>query len=612
MCASYFQTQKKDKNSFVDGFSNWACASRLLEEHECSKMHATAMFTFIKRSNSKNRIDTNLATQIDKECMYWRQILHRVVATVKLLAKLGLPFRGHKESELSKRQGNFFTCLEYLAEFDEFLKNHLDKYQHCGSGRTNYLSHQTYDEFLVLMANQVQNSFVKEIKYSIYFSIVVDSTPDVSHTDQLTVILRYVNNKGEIVERFICFTPIKCHKSEHLERTVLQKIEDLGLEIKNCRGQSFDTTANMAGQYTGLQARIKEHSPTALYVPCSSHSLNLVGNSAAECCQGAIQYFDFVQKIYTFFSGSTHRWQVLTQLLESKSEGIKKRKTVKKICDTRWSARADAVVALKESYNDIKNALLKISEDSGEKPATRHEAKSLANHFEKYDNAVLTIFWNRLLQRINRVSKSLQAEHGTVVSAINQLSALTPFIVKVRNDFKNVEKQALLLTDGAVNEDEEINKKRVSKRKSFFDEDTSNDTVLEGSQKFIVETYNSICDQLVVQLQRRSEALKNIFDLFKCILPDSDEYSDTDPASTDIEKLIEMYSDDIDANYFEDELRHFLYLVKEDDKSKSKCDMKEKKQQEEKTKQTPRKSPYQVIVRKKKRLKLNQNGLNHL
>ena len=42
----------------------------------------------------------------------------------------------------------------------------------------------------------------------------------------------------------------------------------------------------------------------------------------------------------------------------------------------------------------------------------------------------------------------------------------------------------------------------------------------------------------------------------KCILPDSDEYSDTDPASTDIEKLIEMYSDDIDANYFEDELRH--------------------------------------------------------
>ena len=91
-----------------------------------------------------------------------------------------------------------------------------------------------------------------------------------------------------------------------------------------------------------------------------------------------------------------------------------------------------------------------------------------------------------------------------------------------------------------VNEDEEINKKRVSKRKSFFDEDTSNDTVLEGSHKFIVETYNSICYQLVVQLQRRSEALKSIFDLFKCILPDSDEYSDTDPASTDIEKLIEM------------------------------------------------------------------------
>jgi hypothetical protein len=30
------------------------------------------------------------------------KVLHRVVATVKLLAKLRLPFRGHREHELSR------------------------------------------------------------------------------------------------------------------------------------------------------------------------------------------------------------------------------------------------------------------------------------------------------------------------------------------------------------------------------------------------------------------------------------------------------------------------------------------------------------------------------
>jgi len=37
----------------------------------------------------------------------------------------------------------------------------------------------------------------------------------------------------------------------------------------------------MAGRRTGVQTRIREKNPRALYVPCDSHSLNLVGVHAA-------------------------------------------------------------------------------------------------------------------------------------------------------------------------------------------------------------------------------------------------------------------------------------------------------------------------------------------
>ena len=42
------------------------------------------------------------------------------------------------------------------------------------------------------------------------------------------------------------------------------------------RGQGYDGAANMSGETSGLQARVKAVSPRAAYVHCASHCLNLV------------------------------------------------------------------------------------------------------------------------------------------------------------------------------------------------------------------------------------------------------------------------------------------------------------------------------------------------
>ncbi|GBP27663.1 Toll-like receptor 4 [Eumeta japonica] len=49
-----------------------------------------------------------------------------------------------------------------------------------------------------------------------------------------------------------------------------------GLLLSNCRGQSYDNAANMAGHYNGVQALLKQKNNTADYVPCAAHSLNLI------------------------------------------------------------------------------------------------------------------------------------------------------------------------------------------------------------------------------------------------------------------------------------------------------------------------------------------------
>ena len=82
---------------------------------------------------------------------------------------------------------------------------------------------------------------------------------------------------------------------------MLTTFKEVGIGILNCRGQAYDNAANMAGKYSGLQARIKKINSVAEFVPCAAHSLNLVGVNAVESCSGAVHFFMFAQNIYAFF-----------------------------------------------------------------------------------------------------------------------------------------------------------------------------------------------------------------------------------------------------------------------------------------------------------------------
>ncbi|GBO04649.1 hypothetical protein AVEN_224528-1 [Araneus ventricosus] len=344
------------------------------------------MFALKKRSVILGRIDTQLAKQLHGQQNYWREDLKRIVATVKLLSSLSIAFRGHRENVDSKRRGNFFSCIQYLSEFDSFLKNHLERYENAGSGNVSYLSHSVCDEFIALMENEVKQHLIAEVKEAMYYSIIVDSTPDVTHIDQLTFILRFVDEKGDIKERFFGFIPIESHDSAYLENVVLENLRNYSIELKNSRGQTYDNASNISGRYTGLQARLKELCKTATYVPCDTHTLNLIGNCAAEACTPAVSYFDFIQMVFVFFSSSTRRWNFLQKNLQDSDM-----KNVKRISDTRWSARGDAVAALNLNYKEIQKTLIEIGEHANDKPVNKLEAKSLARKFDEYETALLAV-----------------------------------------------------------------------------------------------------------------------------------------------------------------------------------------------------------------------------
>lgn len=135
------------------------------------------------------------------------------------------------------------------------------------------------------MAKQITKQIFEEVKVSKYFSISVDSTPDVSHVDQLSFIIRYLSKDGTPVEWFLKFIANTGHKSEQLTNANFDTLNQYNLNIENFRGQSYDNTSNMSGKYTGLYV---------IYVSCSAHSLNLLGISAVDCCETSTEYFRFL------------------------------------------------------------------------------------------------------------------------------------------------------------------------------------------------------------------------------------------------------------------------------------------------------------------------------
>jgi hypothetical protein len=114
--------------------------------------------------------------------------------------------------------------MELTAEFDPFLAGHIAQYGNRGKGNTSCLSFSTYEGIISIMGKTVS----EEIVESKYFSIIVDSTPDVSHCDQLSFIIRYVNRNGLPRERFLEFIRNTGHTGEELADSVLKFLDSHG------------------------------------------------------------------------------------------------------------------------------------------------------------------------------------------------------------------------------------------------------------------------------------------------------------------------------------------------------------------------------------------------
>ena len=203
-------------------------------------------------------------------------------------------------------------------------KQHINRINNQQGG-VSYLSPQSQNEFINLIGDHIRKTIVERINKAKYIAIMFDSTPDISHTEQMSQVIRYVyieDTEVNVVESFIDFIQLRGKTAAAITEHICDRLQADGLDLQNCYGQGYDNAATMAGHISGVQKQILDLNSKAVFISCNNHSLNLAGVHAASVGTQSITFFGIVQQIYAFFSRSTHRWDVLKKTCKASCQTI--------------------------------------------------------------------------------------------------------------------------------------------------------------------------------------------------------------------------------------------------------------------------------------------------
>ncbi|KAJ8767175.1 hypothetical protein K2173_013572 [Erythroxylum novogranatense] len=207
-------------------------------------------------------------------------------------------------------------------------------------GNLKLTSSDIQKDIIYAVASEITKVIVSDLEDD-FFAILIDESRDISVKEQMAVALRYVDKKGQVMERILGLVHVSDTSSLSLKRALESLFAKHGLSLSKILGQGYDGASNMQGEYNGLK--------TSLFNLIASLS-NVVG---ASCKRRDIlrekQLYKVVEEL--------HNGEI------SSGRGLNQETTLRRAGETRWGSHYGTLASLIAMFSSVIDVLEIIEED---------------------------------------------------------------------------------------------------------------------------------------------------------------------------------------------------------------------------------------------------------
>jgi hypothetical protein len=539
-----------------------------------SKAHIAAQERYIGFINPKVAIDYNIQKWSDEDLRLYKKRLTFSLRCIKFLLHQGLAFRGHDESKESSNRGNFIELLKFLAgNSEEVNKYVLDN----APGNCTLTSPDIQKQIIHCCALETRKKIIEDLGDE-PFAILADESSDISHKEQLALCLRYVDKLGRPCEHFIGVVHVDDTTSLSLKSAIEALLVSHGLSLTQIRGQGYDGASNMKGDIKGLKTLIMQDSPSAYYIHCFAHQLQLVLVAVAKGNTDCSSFFDQVSILLNIIGVSCKRHDMLRKArlenikkaldcgeIES-GTGLHQEMGLSRPGDTRWGSHYKTICSILTMYESIHDVLV----DLGDDPTYKDDWTKIhfvTGAFETFEFVFFVHLMYIILGYTNELSECLQRREQDILNAISLVNVAKKRMQQLRSDGWNtfLEKVTSFCDKHGVDVpamDGVYVPYGKSTRKARARKQTNDD-------HFRREVYIGVIDQISQELDNRFDEIN--MELLSCMVAFNPSKSFESFDAQKLRRLAEFYPKDFSKNNLrrlELQLDNYIDDIKQDDRFK--------------------------------------------
>ena len=323
------------------GFSNWKDAKVAFTKHEQTKCHKEAVHAMVTVPSSYKDCAEMLSSQHVKEKAENRQMLLKILSSLRFLARQGLALRGSGGGEDS----NFIQLMKLRGMDDSRILDWI------GKKSNKYTTADMQNEILQVMSLKVLREIVSKIHKASFYTVMVDETTDSSNTEQVVLVIRWVDGQLIVHEEFIGLYSVPAIDADTLTSVIKDSLVRLNLSLNKMHGQCYDGASSMSGAKTGVAKQISDIESCAIFTHCYGHTLNLACSDAVKGCKILRNTLETTREITKLIKFSPKREAIFQEIKKDilihtdlETPGIRL------LYPTRWTVRGDSLCSVHNNY----------------------------------------------------------------------------------------------------------------------------------------------------------------------------------------------------------------------------------------------------------------------